>query len=136
MTDQTKLKVRNDLLYLVEKVVSFVNASMCLDHVLLCHVLCSFFFHFRLTTTTDMLLEVSTPMAILVRLSARVCAADGSSLVAADRRFLRKIRRATSPTSLFVMTSQSPSLANIKHSSLSVLVVKVISGTGMIHGLK
>ncbi|KAD6454824.1 hypothetical protein E3N88_09530 [Mikania micrantha] len=80
-----------------------------------------------------MLSELFLPTAISVKLSATVCAAVASP-AAANRRRRRKIRRASSPTSLFDMTSQSPSLAIIKHSSSSVLVVKLISGTGIIHG--
>ena len=89
----------------------------------------------------EILSELFLPYAISVRLSATNCAGDtcwSSLLVLFNMDLRRRLRiwRATSPTSSLVITSQSPSLANIKHSSSSVLVVKVISGTGIIHGLR
>lgn len=92
-------------------------------------------FDFRSTTMMEMLSELFLPYAISVRLSATACAGEMSSVINNLRHLLRR-RRAASPTSSLVMTSQSPSLAKIKHSSSSVLVMKVISGTGIIHGLK
>lgn len=99
------------------------------------HCLCwRFLFDFRSTTMIDMLSELFLPYAISVRLSATDCAGVSSAIINLRRRLRR--RRATSPTSSFDITSQSPSLAKIKHSSSSHLVVKVISGTGIIHGRK
>ncbi|CAL5375835.1 unnamed protein product [Camellia sinensis] len=80
---------------------------------------------------TEMLSELFLPKAISVRLSATACAAGISSSIMHLRRLLKR-RLATSPTSSFDMTSQRPSLANIRHSSSSLLVVEEISGTGLL----
>ncbi|KAL8137021.1 hypothetical protein V2J09_003022 [Rumex salicifolius] len=48
---------------------------------------------------------------------------------------LLKRRRVYIPTSSFDITSHNPSLANTTHSSSALLVVKLISGTGITYGL-
>lgn len=106
----------------------------CLPDIMFCHCLCVFaFLAFRSMTITEMLSELFLPYAISVRLLATICA-GGMSSVVDDLRSLLRRWQATCPTSSFVITSQSPSLARTKHSSSSLLVVKLISGTGIIHG--
>lgn len=98
---------------------------------------CRFLLGFRSTTITEMLSELFFRYASSARCSAVACAADKefpSSSV--ERRWRLSTLRATSPASSLVITSQSPSLATIKHSSFSVLVIKVTSGTGIIQGLR
>ena len=83
-----------------------------------------------------MLSELFLAKEISVRLSAMACATGISPSATAVLRHRLRRRRTTSPTSSLDITSQRPSLARIRHSSSSVLVVKVTSGTGIIHGLR
>lgn len=107
----------------------------CLPDIMFCHCLWVFaLLAFKSITITEMLSELFLPYAISVRLLATICAGGVSLVVDNDLRSRRRRWQATCPTSSFVITSQSPSLARTKHSSSSLLVVKLISGTGIIHG--
>lgn len=94
-----------------------------------------FLLGFKSTTIIDILSELFRPIAISVRLSATTWAAETPSAIKYLRRLL-STNRAISPASSLLITSHNPSLASIKHSSSLFLVMKVISGTGIIHGLK
>ncbi|PNT64395.1 hypothetical protein BRADI_4g28097v3 [Brachypodium distachyon] len=82
----------------------------------------------RSTTTTEMLSELPLVRAILVSMAA--ASAHHLSLP------LRRQARATSHAVWLLTTSQSPSLARIRHSSPSSLSVTVTSGTADTNGFR
>lgn len=92
---------------------------------------------FRSTTITETL-SVLVRRAFSMTPSATYCAGltDPLAAVANCLRSSLSILRAIPITSSLDMTSHKPSLARIKHSSLSVRVEKVTSGYEISHGFR
>lgn len=102
-----------------------------------CLYWCLLFRDFRSTTIIEMLSSLYSASAQQRRLSAAEWA--GGSELSLSRAFLRSSLselRATFTTCSLDRTSHKPSLAKIRHSSSSLLVVKVTSGSEIIHGFR